>query len=203
MSYSNLDTFSTISMDNIKTIYNLDFFTNQIYKLTNKENQRIALFENSVTSGVLKKMNDIKIKLEKDEDNIYSITFLVDSINQDPIEVNGDLSAFRLPLYISIFVKNCEVTFRTFVDITFSSAIENVYSNPNSYGFKLSFSTTRIRNVLSSVGNVFMVEITYITPPVYITQHLEHKLNYKLIKNPDNSVSDVCGKLMYNIIRCI
>lgn len=207
MSYSNLDSYATISVDNIETLYNIDFDDNQIYKMTNKEDQRIALFENSVTSGVLKSMNDICFEIVKDTDAstgnvIYKIKFHIDNIGQEYIELNSQLSAFRIPLLLSIPIKNSEVSFKTFVDIIFTSSLEQVFLNPSEHGFKIKFSTTKIRDSASSVANVFMIHTTYVSPPIYISS-VDNSYHFRVVRKSDGNISDVGGKLIYNIIRCI
>lgn len=198
MSYSNLDSYVSFSLEKTRSYYNIEFFTNQIYKITNNENQRISLYENGTTSGILKQMNDIQFEITKDENDIYHIVFSVNSIQQDPIVLPTELSEFRLPLYLSVMVQNTEITFRTFMDIKFSENIETVYNNPNSYGFIISFSKTRIRNMLNGIGGMFMIETTFIIPPIYTNE-----TNCKLIKKTKESVSSVGGKLLFNIIRCV
>lgn len=207
MSYSNLDSYASISVDNIETLYNIDFDDNQIYKITNKEDQRIALFENSVISGVLKSMNDINFEIVKDinsstGNNIYKIMFRIDNIGQEYVELNPELNAFRIPLLLSVPVKNCEVSFKTFVDIIFTNSLENVFSDPSDNGFKIKFSTTRIRDSASNVASVFMIHTTYVSPPIYISSD-QNSFNFKVIRKSDGNLSDVNGKLIYNIIRCI
>jgi hypothetical protein len=204
MSYSNLDSFSSVSLDNVETVYNIDLYDNQIFKITNKEEQRIALFEHSVTSGLLKTMNNISFEITKEEDpeTVYKIMFRVDGIGQEPIEINSALSVFRIPLLLSVIIKNSEVSFKTFLDLTFTNSLETVFSNPSDNGFKISFSTTKIRDVTSSVASVFMIETVYISPPIYITKE-NNTYNFKVIKNSNGSVNDIYGKLLYNIIRCI
>lgn len=204
MSYSNLDSFSSVSLDNVETVYNIDLYDNQIFKITNKEEQRIALFEHSVTSGLLKTMNNISFEITKEEDpeTVYKIMFRVDGIGQEPIEINSALSVFRIPLLLSVIIKNSEVSFKTFLDLTFTNSLANVFSNPSDNGFKISFSTTKIRDVTSSVASVFMIETVYISPPIYITKE-NNTYNFKVIKNSNGSVNDIHGKLLYNIIRCI
>jgi hypothetical protein len=207
MSYSNLDSYATVSMDNIETLYNIDFDNNQIYKMTNKEDQRIALFENSVTSGVLKAMNDIRFEIVKDTDSstnndIYKITFLIDNIGQEYVELNSELSAFRIPLLLSIPIKNSEVSFKTFADITFTNSLGDVFTNPSENGFKIKFSTTKIRDSASSVASVFMIHTTYVSPPIYISTN-DNSFNFKVIQKSNGSLADINGKLIYNIIRCI
>lgn len=204
MSYSNLDSFSSVSSDNVETVYNIDLYDNQIFKITNKEEQRLALFENSVTSGLLKTMNDISFEITKEEDpvTVYKIMFRVDGIGQEPIEINSSLSVFRIPLLLSVIIKNSEVSFKTFLDLTFTNSLETVFSNPSYNGFKMSFSTTKIRDVTSSVASVFMIETVYISPPIYITKE-NNTYHFKVIKNSSGSVNDINGKLLYNIIRCI
>lgn len=207
MSYSNLDSYATISIDNIETMYNIDFDDNQIYKITNKEDQRIALFENSVTSGVLKSMNDICFEIVKNTDSstgndIYKIKFHIDGIGQEYIELNSELSAFRVPLLLSIPIKNSEVCFKTFVDIILTGSLEQVFSDPSENGFKIKFSTTKIRNSASSVASVFMIHTTYVSPPIYISS-VENSYHFRLVRKSDGKIGDVGGKLIYNIIRCI
>lgn len=207
MSYSNLDSYASISVDNIETLYNIDFDDNQIYKITNKEDQRIALFENSVISGVLKSMNNVHFEIVKDTDsstsiNTYKIMFYIDNVGQEYVELNPDLSAFRIPLLLSVPIKNSEVSFKTFVDIIFTKSLDNVFSDPSENGFKIKFSTTRIRDSASNVASVFMIHTTYVSPPIYISSD-QNSFHFKVIRKSDGSLSDVNGKLIYNIIRCI
>lgn len=207
MSYSNLDSYASISIDNIKTVYNIDFYDNQIFKITNKEDQRIALFENSVTSGILKIMNDICFEIVKETDpssgtDVYKIMFRVNGIGQEYVELNSELSAFRIPLLLSVLVKNSEISFKTFVDITMTNSLETVFSNPSENGFKIQFSTTKIRDSASTVASVFMIHTTYVTPPMYISS-VDNSYQFKMIRKSNGSLADINGKLIYNIIRCI
>lgn len=207
MSYSNLDSYATISIDNIETLYNIDFDNNQIYKMTNEEDQRIALYENSVTSGVLKSMNDICFEIVKNKDsstdnNIYKIKFHIDGIGQEYIELNSELSAFRVPLLLSIPIKTSEVSFKTFVDIILTGPLHHVFSNASENGFKIKFSTTKIRDSASKIASVFMIHTTYVSPPIYISSE-NNVYNFRVVSKSDGSLSNVGGKLIYNIIRCI
>lgn len=199
MSYSNIDTFVALSSNGIKTVYNIDFNENQIYKITNEENQRISLFENSSTSGILKSMNDFQFEIIKNEDTgVYTITLSINTTAQQPIVINSQLSAFRVPLFLSLYINDTDVTFLTYMELTLTDTLEEVYTNPSTNGFKINFSTTKIRNMLHKMGSIFLIETTYIAPPLY-----ENISNYKLIKTSNDSVENIGGKMLYNIIRCI
>lgn len=199
MSYSNIDTFVALSSNAIKTVYNIDFNENQIYKITNEENQRISLFENSSTSGILKSMNDFQFEIIKNEDTgVYTITLSINTTAQQPVVINSQLSAFRVPLFLSLYINDTDVTFLTYVELKLTDTLEEVYTNPSTNGFKINFSTTKIRNMLHKMGSIFLIETTYIAPPLY-----ENINNYKLIKTSNDSVENIGGKMLYNIIRCI
>ena len=84
------------------------------------------------------------------------------------------------------------------MELTFTDTLEEVYTSPSTNGFKINFSTTKIRNMLHKMGSIFLIETTYIAPPLY-----ENITNYKLIKTSNDSVENIGGKMLYNIIRCI
>lgn len=203
MTFSNTLTYSSISSDNKEIVYNIDTFDDSIYRITNNNGFRVGLFEPNVTSGILKTMNSLQFKLVKNEDYFpykYNIIFVVNGTEQDSIELNGSLQVFRLPLLLGIEVIDTEVSYKSYVTLTLTDTVENVFNDPTNNGFQLSFSTTKIRSTIT--GKTFIIQSSYIGPNYYLYKDTNEKIQHKMILN-DSNIENLDGKILFNIIRCM